>query len=247
VEVQRATRAVRPRETVDPDDPAVADVIADWKKTPGTVRHPHHDDERGRARSDPTWGSTVSCAQPFSTISRSTCLCWGNVESGTALIDRHPRRDSSSTIWPSCSRARPCAAAALADCRRCWSWPSAEPVIKVSAPARCPRNPIPSRTSGTRSPACSTPGASTAACGAPTGPAHSRSSIRTAVEPFRLTDRLSESERGDADGRCLRQGLRLVAEERLGDPPLDRRPPERRRLCRNLASITASATCGYSE
>src|SRR5262245_11929837 len=38
VEVQRAhpgrLAIVKP---VDPDDPAVADVVADWKKTPGTV------------------------------------------------------------------------------------------------------------------------------------------------------------------------------------------------------------------
>src|SRR5882672_8705273 len=38
VEVQRAhpgrLALVKP---VDPDDPAIADVIADWKKTPGTV------------------------------------------------------------------------------------------------------------------------------------------------------------------------------------------------------------------
>ena len=52
VEVQRAHPGwfalVKP---VDPDDPAV-DVIADWKKTPGTVGLRIHDDERGRARSD---------------------------------------------------------------------------------------------------------------------------------------------------------------------------------------------------
>src|SRR5260370_23265816 len=38
VEVQRAHSERFPIvKPVDPDDPAVADVIADWKKTPGTV------------------------------------------------------------------------------------------------------------------------------------------------------------------------------------------------------------------
>ncbi len=32
-------------------------------------------------------------------------LCWGNLDAGTALIDRTPTRDSSSTIGASCSRA----------------------------------------------------------------------------------------------------------------------------------------------
>ena len=50
VEVQRAHPGrfaiVKP---VNPDDPAVADVIADWKKVPGT-RGPHHADEGGEPR-----------------------------------------------------------------------------------------------------------------------------------------------------------------------------------------------------
>ena len=54
VEVQRAHpdrfAIVKP---VDPDDPAVADVIADWKKTPGTVGiRIMLTKETGRARSD---------------------------------------------------------------------------------------------------------------------------------------------------------------------------------------------------
>ena len=37
-----------------------------------------------------------------------------------------------------------------------------------------------------------------------------------AVEPFLKTDRLSDERAGDADGRRLRQGLWLVAEEGVG-------------------------------
>jgi len=78
VEVQRAHPGrfalVKP---VDPDDPAVADVIADWKKTPRS-----------------------------STATRT--------------------RDSSSTIWPSCSpERRPPRRSPGPICRRCWTSPSA--------------------------------------------------------------------------------------------------------------------------
>ena len=35
---------------VDPDNPGVADVVADWKSDAGRGRHPHHADEGERAR-----------------------------------------------------------------------------------------------------------------------------------------------------------------------------------------------------
>ena len=62
------------------------------------------------------------------------------------------------------------------------------------------------RTSGTRSGASSTPSASTAACGAPTGPA--RSALLTyeqGVEAFRVTDRLSESDKRTLMGGTLQR------------------------------------------
>ncbi len=75
VEVQRAHPGrfaiVKP---VDPDDEAVADVVAEWKKTPGRGRHPHHAGEGARTRTRPEAirASTASRARPPSTISRST-------------------------------------------------------------------------------------------------------------------------------------------------------------------------------
>jgi hypothetical protein len=73
VEVQRAHPGrfalVKP---VDPDDPAVADVIADWKKTPGTVGIRIMMTKRpGAIRT--TRASTGSCAPRFGTTFRSTC------------------------------------------------------------------------------------------------------------------------------------------------------------------------------
>ena len=58
VEVQQAhpgrIAIVKP---VKPDEPAVADVIADWKETPGG-RHPHHADKGGERQAS-LLGSSV--------------------------------------------------------------------------------------------------------------------------------------------------------------------------------------------
>src|SRR5215471_15743822 len=90
VEVQRAHpdkfALVKP---VNPDDPAVADVIADWKNTPGTVgiriiltkesnRPP---DDLGLDR---ILRAAVKNDFPVNV------LFWSNIDAGTALIDRHP-------------------------------------------------------------------------------------------------------------------------------------------------------------
>src|ERR1041384_6094285 len=74
---------------VDPDDPAVADVIADWKKTPGTVGiRIMMTKEAGRDPKDPGLDrilrAAVRDALPVN------MLCRGNLEAGAALIDRHP-------------------------------------------------------------------------------------------------------------------------------------------------------------
>ena len=74
---------------VDPDDPEVADVIADWKKTPGAVgiriMLPQTEAPAERSRA-----STGSCAPPCSHDLPVNFLCWGNLDEGTQLIDRHP-------------------------------------------------------------------------------------------------------------------------------------------------------------
>jgi predicted TIM-barrel fold metal-dependent hydrolase len=92
VEVQRAHpdrfAIVKP---VDPDDPAVEDVVAEWKKTPGAVgvrimltKEPHRD----RDPADPGLGRIARAAAKHDLP--VNILCWGNVDNGTALIDRHP-------------------------------------------------------------------------------------------------------------------------------------------------------------
>ena len=73
VEVQRAHpdrfAIVKP---VNPDDPAVADVIAEWKKTPGAVGIRIMLPKEARARRRTIPASTASCARPSATIFRST-------------------------------------------------------------------------------------------------------------------------------------------------------------------------------
>jgi L-fuconolactonase len=88
-EVQRAHPGrfgiVKP---VDPDDQAVADVIAEWKKTPGAVgvriMLPR---DSGRQADDP---GLARIAQAAARVDLPVnILCWGNLDTGTALIDRH--------------------------------------------------------------------------------------------------------------------------------------------------------------
>jgi len=90
VEVQQAHPGrfalVKP---VNPDDPAVADVIADWKKTPGTVGiRIMLTQEAKRAPDDPGLDRIARAAirHDFPV----NVLFWGNLDAGAALIDRHP-------------------------------------------------------------------------------------------------------------------------------------------------------------
>jgi predicted TIM-barrel fold metal-dependent hydrolase len=75
---------------VNPDDPKVADVIADWKKTPGTVGiRIIVTKEPGRAAKDPA-GLDRILREAVKHDFPVNILCWGNLDEGTALIDRHP-------------------------------------------------------------------------------------------------------------------------------------------------------------
>ncbi|MGC2012506.1 MAG: amidohydrolase family protein, partial [Pseudolabrys sp.] len=90
VEVQRAHPGrfaiVKP---VDPDDPAVGDIIADWKHTPGAVGiRIMMTKERNREPNDPGLDRILRAAVKHDFP--VNILCWGNVDAGTALIDRHP-------------------------------------------------------------------------------------------------------------------------------------------------------------
>ena len=74
---------------VDPDDRAVADVIADWKNTPGAVGiRIMLTKEAKREPTDPGIERIARAAVRHDLP--VNILCWGNLEAGAALIDRHP-------------------------------------------------------------------------------------------------------------------------------------------------------------
>ncbi len=90
VEVQRAHPGrfaiVKP---VDPDNPDVADVVADWKKTPGAVGiRIMLTKENKREAHDPGLDRIARAAVRYDFP--VNLLCWDNLDAGTALIDRHP-------------------------------------------------------------------------------------------------------------------------------------------------------------
>jgi L-fuconolactonase len=90
VEVQRAhpgrMAIVKP---VDPDNPGVADVVAEWKKTPGAVGiRIMLTKENKRAADDPGLDRIARAAVAYDFP--VNLLCWDNLDAGTALIDRNP-------------------------------------------------------------------------------------------------------------------------------------------------------------
>ena len=74
---------------VNPDDPAVADVIAEWKKTAGTVGIRIMLPKEGkRAADDPGLDRILKAAVKYDFP--VNMLAWGNIDVGTAVVDRHP-------------------------------------------------------------------------------------------------------------------------------------------------------------
>ena len=74
---------------VNPDDPAVAEHIAEWRKQPGAVGiRVIVTKEPGRNPSDA--GLDRVLREAVRHDFPVNILCWGNLERGTAVIDRHP-------------------------------------------------------------------------------------------------------------------------------------------------------------
>jgi predicted TIM-barrel fold metal-dependent hydrolase len=90
VDVQRAhpgrLAIVKP---VDPDNPGVADVVAEWKQTPGAVGiRIMLTRENKRAPDDEGLDRIARAAVRYDFP--VNVLCWDNLDAGIALIDRHP-------------------------------------------------------------------------------------------------------------------------------------------------------------
>jgi predicted TIM-barrel fold metal-dependent hydrolase len=198
LEVQRAHPGrfglVKP---VDSKDPAVADVIAEWKKTPGTVgiriivtKEPGR--ETDEAGLDRILRAAVQYDFPVN------MLCWGNLDAGTALIDRHPDTrfilDHIGIMQPRTPPAPPQPWADLPKVLELAKRPNA--VIKISGACTLSREPYPF-------PDIWDPlerifdawGFERCLWGTDWTRAFAVVNYEQAVEPFRQTDRLSESER----------------------------------------------------
>ena len=110
---------------VDPDDPAVGDIIAEWKQTPGAVGiRIMMTKEAKREPNDPGLDRILRAAVKHDFP--VNMLCWGNLDTGTALIDRHPDTrfiiDHLGILQP---RTPPAPPSRGSTWRRCWTLPSA--------------------------------------------------------------------------------------------------------------------------
>jgi len=182
---------------VNPADPAVADVITDWKKTAGTVGiRIMMPSEGGLEPGDP--GLDLIMREAVRHDLPVNILCWGNMDAGTALIDRHPDTrfiiDHLGLLQPKTPPAPPEPWADLPKVLDLASRPNA--VMKVSGACTLSH-------AGYPYPDIWDPlarvfdawGMERCLWGSDWTRAFAVVNYQQAVEPFRLTDRLSASER----------------------------------------------------
>jgi len=211
VEVQKAHPGrfalVKP---VDPDDPAVEEVIADWKQTPGTVGiRIMLPKESGRRADDPGLDKIARAAVKYDFP--VNMLFWGNIDTGTALIDRHPDTrfiiDHLALMQP---KEPPAPPEPWADLPKVLDLAKREnAVIKVSGACTLSHEPFPY-------PDIWDPlarvfdawGFERCLWGSDWTRAFAVVNYEQAVEPFRLTDRLSDSERAMLMGGACAKAYR---------------------------------------
>jgi len=197
-EVQRAhpgrLAIVKP---VNPDDPEVADVIAEWRRVPGAVGvRIMLPAGTPRAADDPGLDRILSAAAHHDFP--VNILCWGNLAVGAALLDRHPNTrfiiDHLALEQPRVPPAPPEPWADLPKVLALASRPNA--VIKISGACTLSRQPYPF-------PDIWDPlarifdawGIERCLWGTDWTRAFAVVNYEQAVEPFRTTDRLSGSDR----------------------------------------------------
>ena len=198
VEVQQAHPGrfglVKP---VNPDNPAVADVIAEWKETPGTVGiRIMMTPEAERDPTDP--GLDMILREAVRHDFPVNMLSWGNIDAGIAVVDRHPDTrfiiDHLSILQPRTPPAAPEPWADLPKVLELAKRPNA--VIKISGACTLSHEPYPF-------PDIWDPlarvfdawGLDRCLWGTDWTRAFAVVNYENAVEPFRLTDRLSDSDR----------------------------------------------------
>ena len=197
-EVQRAHpdrfAIVKP---VNPDDPAVADVIAEWQRVPGAVGvRIMLPAETKRAADDPGLDRIARAAGRLDLP--VNILCWGNLDVGTALIDRHPGTrfiiDHLGIMQPRVPPAPPEPWADLPKVLELAKRPNA--VIKVSGACTLSHRPYPfDDIWDPLARVFEAWGFERCLWGTDWTRAFAVVNYEQAVTPFRVTDRLSESER----------------------------------------------------
>lgn len=211
VDVQRAhpgrLAIVKP---VNPDDPDVADVIADWKTTPGAVGirimlWP----QAKRDPNDPGLDRIARAAVRYDFP--LNILCWGNLDAGAALIDRHPDTrfiiDHLGLMQPHVPPAPPQAWADLPKVLALAKRPNA--VIKVSGACTLSREPYPFRDIWDRlARVFDAWGFERCLWGTDWTRAAAVLDYAPAVDAFRITDRLSETERAMLMGGACAKAYR---------------------------------------
>jgi L-fuconolactonase len=182
---------------VNPDDPAVADVIADWKATPGTVGiRIVLTKEAGRAFDEPGIDRIARAAVQHDFP--VNLLCWGNLDVTTALIDRHPGTrfiiDHLGIMQP---RVPPASPESWADLPKVLELAKrSNAVIKVSGACTLSREPYPfGDIWGPLARVFDAWGFERCLWGTDWTRAFAVVNYENAVTPFLITDRLSESER----------------------------------------------------
>jgi predicted TIM-barrel fold metal-dependent hydrolase len=198
VEVQRAYPGkfglVKP---VDPDNPDVADVVAEWKKTPGAVGIRIMLTKEGkRDAKDPGLDRIARAAVKYDFP--VNILCWDNLDAGMAIMDRNPDTrfilDHLGILQP---RVPPAPATPWADLPKVLELAKRKNVvIKISGACTLSREPYPF-------PDIWDPlarifdawGLDRCLWGTDWTRAFAVVNYEQAVEPFRMTDRLSASDR----------------------------------------------------
>ena len=182
---------------VNHEDPAVDDVIAEWKQVPGAVGvRLGMTSDSGIAPDDPGVDRMLRAAAKHDLP--VNFLFWGNVEAGTQVIDRHPQTrfviDHLGMLQPHKAPAPPDVWADLPKVLELAKRPHA--VIKVSGACTMSHEPYPFNDIwDPLARVFDAWGFERCLWGTDWTRAFAVVNYKDAVEPFRLTDRLSESER----------------------------------------------------
>lgn len=192
---------------VDPLDPAVAEVIAEWKNTPGTVGiRIMMPKDAGLDADDP--GIKLILHEAMRHDFPVNILCWGNLDAGKAVIDGHPDNrfiiDHLGIVQPRTPPAPPDPWADLPKVLDLASRPNV--VIKVSGACTLSHAGYPySDIWDPLARVFDTWGLDRCLWGTDWTRTFAVVNYKQAVEPFRVTDRLTERERATLmGGACAR-------------------------------------------